>query len=106
MMKMYYKVMKGGQCVDVLDRISFVKYQEKHGLLLLCTPEEAQAILSSSGEYGWHIEGLYNFIPDNEKYELLEISKYEYDQRKKYQCKTKEELIDAVTLELLERGIL
>ena len=55
---MYYKVIKDDKIVDVLDHILYIKYQEKHSLLLLCDITEAQAILSSDGKYGWHIEGL------------------------------------------------
>lgn len=80
---MYYKVIKDGEVVDVLDHILYIKYQEKHGLLLLCDISEAQAILSSDGKYGWHIEGLYNFPPDNNIYEIKEITKYEYDKLKR-----------------------
>lgn len=80
---MYYKVIKDSEIVDVLDHILYVKYQEKHGLLLLCDITEAQAILSSNGKYGWHIEGLYNFPPDNTVYEIKEITKYEHDKLKR-----------------------
>ena len=80
---MYYKVIKDGEVVDVLDHILYIKYQEKHSLLLLCDISEAQAILSSDGKYGWHIEGLYNFLPDNNIYEIKEITKYEYDKLKR-----------------------
>lgn len=82
---MYYKVIKNDEIVDALDNILYIKYQEKHGLLLLCDITEAQAILSSDGKYGWHIEGLYNFPPDpdNTVYEIIEITKYEYDKLKK-----------------------
>ena len=55
---MYYKVIKNDEVVDVLNHILYIKYQEKHSLLLLCDITEAQAILSSDGKYGWHIEGL------------------------------------------------
>lgn len=80
---MYYKVTnKSGVVIDVLDHILYIKYQPKHDLLLLCDIKEAQAILSSSGEYGWHITGLYNFAPDNQEYIMTEITKYEYDNLK------------------------
>lgn len=79
---MYFKVLKNGSEVDVLDHILYVRHQEKHDLLLLCDRKEAQAILSSDGKYGWHISGLYNFPPDNEEHEIVEISKYEYDKLK------------------------
>ena len=44
---MYYKVIKNDEVVDVLNHILYIKYQEKHSLLLLCDITEAQAILSS-----------------------------------------------------------
>ena len=75
---MYYKVIKNDEVVDVLNHILYIKYQEKHSLLLLCDITEAQAILSSDGKYGWHIEGL-----DNDIYVIKEISKYEYDKLKR-----------------------
>lgn len=76
---MYYKVLKSGTVVDALDHVLYVKYQSKHDLLLLCDIKEAQAILSSNGKYGWHIAGLYNFPPDNQECQIIEIGKYEYD---------------------------
>ena len=79
---MYYKVLLNDDVVDLLEHILYVKHQKKHDLLLLCDIEDAQAILSSNGKYGWHIDGLYNFAPDNQKYIIKEISKYEYDKLK------------------------
>lgn len=80
----YYKITdSNGNAVDILTNISYVKYQEKHDIMLLCTIEDGEAILSSDGRYGWHILGLYNFKPNNNLYELSEISKYEYEQIKK-----------------------
>lgn len=103
---MYYKVLKDNKVVDILDRIIYVKYQEKNDLILLCGPEEAEAILSSDGNYAWHIEGLYHYKPDNELSSIVEITKHEYNQRKSFGGLTREELVDAYTLELLEGGIL
>lgn len=81
---MYYKILDlNGNVVDLLTQISYIKYQTKHKLLLLCPIEEAEAILSSNGNYGWHIEGLYNFLPDNNLYTIHEISRFEYEQIKK-----------------------
>ena len=71
------------QRFDLMFKYLYVKYQEKHSLLLLCDITEAQAILSSDGKYGWHIEGLYNFPLDNNIYEIKEITKYEYDKLKR-----------------------
>lgn len=103
---MYYKVLKNNKVVDILDRIIYVKYQEKNDLILLCKLEEAEAILSSDGNYAWHIEGLYHYKPDNDLAEIVRIPKHEYNQRKYLNGLTQEELIDAYTLELLEGGLL
>jgi hypothetical protein len=78
---MYYKVVNGNDVVDILRSIKYVKYQKEHDILLLCDISEAQAILSSNGLYGWHIDGLFNLPTDkdNTTYEIKEITKYEYD---------------------------
>ena len=62
---MYYRVIKNGKVIDVLERIIYVKYQEKHDQILICDIKEAEAVLSSDGKYAWHIDGLYHFKPDN-----------------------------------------
>ena len=80
---MYFKVMKDKEIIDLLDHISYVKYQEKHDQILLCDMKEAEAILSSNGKYGWHIEGLYHFQPDNYVYRIEQITKFNYDRLKK-----------------------
>ena len=104
---MYYKVIKDGKVIDVLDHLSFVKYQEKHGIMVACAKEEAQAIISSDGEYIWHVSGLYA-IPVNgyNTVELVEINEYEYRQLKTLNMRTPEEIIDEYTLLLIEGGIL
>ena len=38
---MYYKILKNGNVIDVLDRVQFVKYQLKNRILMLCNEEEA-----------------------------------------------------------------
>lgn len=80
---MYYRVIRNGKVIDILERIVYVKYQEKHDQILICDIKEAEAILSSDGKYAWHIEGLYNFKPDNTTYIITEISKFDYDKYKK-----------------------
>lgn len=104
---MYYKVLKNGKVIDVLDHLSFVKYQKKHGIMVACAESEAQAIISSDGEYIWHVAGLYNIPTDGyDTVELVEIDEYEYKQLKVLNYKTPQEIIDAYTLSLLEGGIL
>lgn len=104
---MYYKVLKDNKVIDVLDHLSFVKYQEKHNIMVSCTKEEAQAILSSDGEYIWHIYGLYNLPVDGyDTVEIQEINQYEYNQLQILNGKTIEEVIDAYTKSLIDGGVL
>ena len=104
---MYYKVLKNGKVIDVLDHLSFVKYQKKHGIMVACGESEAQAIISSDGEYIWHVVGLYNIPVDGyDTVDLVGIDEYEYNQLKILNYKTPQEIIDAYTLSLLEGGIL
>lgn len=79
---MYYKVTNPTtqDIVDVVSEIHYIQYQEKHKILILCDLKIAQAILSSDGKRGWHIEGLYNFPPDNTLYEIEPISRSEYEE--------------------------
>lgn len=104
---MYYKVLKDGKVIDVLDHLVFVKYQKKHNIMLVCDESEAQAIVSSDGTYIWHIEHLYKIpVSGYDTVELAEIDKYEYEQLKVLNYKTPQEIIDAYTLSLIEGGIL
>lgn len=104
---MYYKVLKDGQVIDVLDHLVFVKYQRKHNIMLLCEESEAQAIVSSDGSYVWHLDWLLNIPVDGyDTVDLKEIDKYEYEQLKILNYKTPQEIIDEYTLLLIEGGIL
>ena len=103
---MYLKVMLNHTAVDVLDRVCYVKWQKKHDILELCPISEAQAVLSSDGKYAWHLEGLLRYEPDPNVYSVEEISRYEYDRLKELNLQTREEIIDSLTMELIEKGIL
>lgn len=104
---MYYKVIKNNRVIDVLDCLIFVKYQEKHGIMLLCDKSEAQAIVSSDNSHFWHVNWLYKVPVDGyDSVELVEIDEYEYKQLKMLNLKTPQEIIDEYTLSLLEGGIL
>ena len=104
---MYYKVLKDGKVMDILDHLAFVKYQPKHNIMIGCLEHEAQGILSSEGEYIWHVDGMYHIPVDGyDTVELIEIDEHEYRQLKVLNFKTPEEIIDAYTLLLLDGGIL
>lgn len=36
---MYYKVIKNGKVIDVLDHLTFVKHQQKHDVMLGMVPK-------------------------------------------------------------------
>lgn len=104
---MYYKVLKNGRVIDVLDHLIFVKYQFKHNIMVLCDKSEAQAIVSSDGIYIWHIDGLYNIpVEGYDSVILEEIDVYEYNQLKMLNGKTTEEIIDNVVLYMIKSQII
>lgn len=80
---MFYKVVYKDRIIDVLDRLVFLKYQEKHDRMIICNESEAQAILSSNGEYMWHEESLLKIpVPGYDTVQIEEIDIYEYKQLK------------------------
>lgn len=100
---MYYKVVKDNKVIDILDHLCFVRYQKKHGIMENCIQSEAQGILSSDGEYIWHVVGLYAIpVGGYDTVELVEIDIYEYKQLKFLNMKTPEEIIDEFILSLFE----
>lgn len=104
---MYYKVIKNNKVIDVLDRLIFVKYQEKNNLMVACARNVAQAIMSSDCNYVWHVPGLYKIPVDGyDTVELVRIDEYEYKQLKVLNLKTPEEIIDEYTLLLINGGVL
>lgn len=104
---MYYKVIYKGQVIDALDHLCFVKYQPKHDVMVNCTEDEAQGIISSDGSHIWHVDGYYLIpSPEYDTVELQEINKYEYEQIKALGGKTPEAIIDAYTLSLIQGGLL
>lgn len=104
---MYYKVIKDNKVIDVLDHLSFVKYQEKHNIMIACDKSEAQAIVSSDGAYVWHVVGLYG-IPTSgyDTVTLIEIDQHEYRQLKILNMKSPQEIVDEFVLSLVEEDIL
>lgn len=104
---MYYKVLKNGRVIDILDHLVFVKYQKKHNIMVVCEESEAQAIVSSDGQYIWHVDWLLKVPVDGyETVELVKIDEYEYKQLKVLNGKTPQDIIDDFLLSLIEGGIL
>ena len=72
--------------------------------MLACAENEAEAIISSDGNYIWHVATLYKAPSCYETVTLEEIDSIEYNQLKLMNCKTPEEIIDAYTLQLIREG--
>ena len=104
---MYYKVIKDDKVIDVLDRIVYLNYQEKHNRMQFCDESVAQAIFSSDRKYIWHEESLYNIpVPGYDTVRLEQISEYEYNNLKILGLKTPEEIIDAFVLSLIQDEVI
>lgn len=106
---MYYKVMKNNKVIDVLNHLTYLKWQPKNKIMLLSDLDEAQAILSSDENTVWRVEGLYDLPVEAGEYDvvkLVEIDGYEHKQLKMLNGKTPEEIIDNFVLSLVENNIL
>ena len=104
---MYYKVIKNNKVIDVLDKLIYLKWYDRHKIMVLSDENEAQAILSSDKNTIWHEKNLYNVPVDGyDTVEIVEIDKYEYNQLKVLNMKTPESIIDEYNLLLLEMGVL
>lgn len=104
---MYYKVLKDNKVVDVLDHLTYLKWQPKNKIMLLCGLDEAQAILSSDGNTVWHVEGFYDLpVEGYDVVEIKPIDQFEYKQLKLLNGETPEQIIDAFVMSLLEQNII
>lgn len=104
---MYYKVLKDNKVIDVLDSLTYLKWQPKHKIMVLSDINEAQAILSSDKNTIWHERTLYRIPVDGyETVELIPIEKFEYEQLRMLNLKTPEEIVDALMMSLLEDNII
>lgn len=103
---MYYKVLKDGKVIDVLESIVFLRYQEKHNRMVFCGESDAQAIMSSDRKRIWHEESLYVIpVPGYDTVRVVEIDEHEYRQLKILNMVTPEQIIDEYTMMLIERGV-
>ena len=104
---MFYKVLKNNKVIDVLDNLIYLKWQDKHKIMILTDENDAQAILSSDNNTVWHEETLYK-VPVNgfDTVRIEEIDEYEYKQLKMLNGKTPEEIIDHFVLSLLADNII
>lgn len=103
----YYKVIRNKKIIDVLDTLTYVKYQLKHEVMLLCDEDEAEGILSSDKHTAYHIANLNSFPTDDFlTVSIEEITKHEYENLKVKHCMSAEEIIDNYTASLLELGVI
>lgn len=104
---MYYKVLKDGKVIDVLDKLIYLKYQPKHKTMILTDENDAQAILSSDKNTIWHEKSLYKVPVDGyDEVDIEQIDEYEYKQLKVLNMKSPEAIIDEYNLLLLETGVI
>ncbi len=106
----YYKVIKDNRVIDVLneDEIHYLKYSKKHGRMFNATGiHDAQAIFSSTHEYIWHVNYLHEIpVEGYDTVSLEEIDIYSYEQLKRLNGQTPEQIIDDFVLSLVESGVL
>ena len=103
---MFYKVLKDNKVIDVLDKLIYLKWEPKHKTMILTDENNAQAILSSDKNTIWHEKTLYNIpVSGYDTVELVEISNFEYEQRKILKLQTPEEIIDAFLSNLISEGV-
>ena len=104
---MFYKVIKNGKVIDVLEQLIYLKYQPKHNVMVLTNENDAQAILSSDKETIWHEATLYNVpVPGYETVTVAEIDEQEYRQLKLLNCRSVDEILDSYTLLLIQEGVI
>lgn len=104
---MYYKVLKDNKVIDVLDSLTYLKWQPKHKIMVLTDENDAQAILSSDKNTIWHEETLYRIpVSGYETVRIEPISQFDYKQLRVLNMKSPEEIIDEYNLLLLELGVI
>lgn len=104
---MFYKVIKDNKVIDILDKLVYLKWDDKHKIMVLCGEDEAQAILSSNKDTVWHERTLYRIpVSGYDTVEIFEICEYEYKQLKVLNMRSPESIIDEYNLLLLEMGVI
>lgn len=104
---MFYKVLLNDKTIDVLENLTFVKYDDNRNRIVLCGSKAAQGIVSSDENTIWHVRGFHPLTaPGYETVDLYEIGGAEYHKLKALNGKTPEEIIDEYTLYLIEGGII
>lgn len=105
----YYKIVKNQKVIDTYagEKLTYVKYQPKHNILLLTDESEAMGIMSDADKC-YHLTTLLPF-PDQYScptVEIEEITEIEYDTLKKNELMSADEIREGLLAELMERGVL
>ena len=104
---MYYKVLKDNKVIDVLENLTYLKWQPKHKIMVLTDENDAQAILSSDKNTIWHEETLYKVpVSGYDTVKVEQIDEYEYKQLKVLNGKSVEEILQEYTLLLISEGVI
>lgn len=106
---MFYKVLKNNKVIDVLDSLTYLKWEPKHKIMVLTDENFAEAILSSSKDDIWHVKGFYKVPVEEPKFETVEIeeiNKFEFEQLRVLNMRSPEEIIDEYNMLLLEMGVI
>ena len=106
----YYKVMKDEKVIDVLNEgdICYLRYNPKHNCMFNAKGiQDAQAIYSSDQKYVWHVNTLLSIPVDGyDTVSLHEIDVYDYNQLRRLNGQSPQEIIDNFVMELIESGVL
>lgn len=103
---MYYKIIKDGNVIDVSDKLSFMRWQDKFSRMIYCRMEEAQAIQSSDGETIWHEISLAPVPVDGyDTVTAVPIDEREYRSLRALHLTTPENIIDAFVLALVSGDV-
>lgn len=106
---MFYKVIKDNKVIDVLDHLTYLKWQKKNKIMLLSDEGEAQAILGSNGNTIWHIDGLYDLPVEAGEYDTVRLedaTEREFQQFKMLNGLSVDEILDNYTMLLIQEGVI
>ena len=103
---MFYKVIKDGKVLDVIDRIVYVRYSKRHDDVHICEPENSNAFLSSDKSRCWRVQSMRPCEKEFDTVVVRQITEQEYTQLKALTLRTPEEIIDAYTLALVMGGVI
>ena len=93
---MYYKRLQNNTVTDVVERKQFLRWQEKHGMLVPCDEAYACGILATDGKT-YHVDALPEIpLPDVET--VYPVSRAEYLTLAEQLAKTVEPLIGDVAI--------